>query len=211
MTPSTDPVAGRSPGARGRVARARRNGGCGRGGAIPRAARKWWRRPGTRNSSRDRECGLFGGVASRRRCCTPVDAPMKSRSCRWRAVRRWPGFTGVEGLDAQGADEGGDEVLVGNGAVRGEKTVRVLVVFSSSPMTRWATAAGRDDDFGVGTAQGREPDRGLRFEAVGEGVEARGLAVIERPHVGLGHRGDGAQDRFLAAAGAGPVPETRAS
>ena len=36
-------------------------------------------------------------------------------------------------------------------------------------------------------------------------AEAVGLRVVERPHVGLGDRGDRAQDALLAAAGAGAV------
>ena len=90
---------------------------------------------------------------------------------------------------------------------RARRSVAFVSLSSSPPrpISRWATAwRYRSYSSGSGFQLG-ELLNALTFQLVGLGAEPVGLRVEERAHVGFGHRRDGLEDAFLAAAGARAV------
>ena len=112
----------------------------------------------------------------------------------------------VERLLPHHGGQGVDDVLVGNGAVRGDATFGVLVVFTTEPHQH---VRDRLPEHVVllltPFLQGAQPLYAGLVQRRGRRAKTVGLRVIERPHVRLGHGRDGAKDALLAAARAGAV------
>ncbi len=124
------------------------------------------------------------------------------------------GVTSVDGLQvlvivgvlAQDRDETVHDLLIGDLAIVGETLVGVGVGLAAEAHDHVGDRALVEFVLGlVASLQGGEAFEPLLLHLICLGAKAVGLVMIERAHVGLGDRGDRAQDALFAATGAGAV------
>ena len=112
----------------------------------------------------------------------------------------------VEGVLPHHGAQGVDDFLVGDLAALGQALGCVVVVLAAQPHDGVGDGPGEPLVFLLAAGLERlEPGHAVVFQLGGRLTQACGFLVEDRPHVGLGDGGAGAEHALFAAASTGPV------